>query len=125
MVNLLLFPTAGKCGALLIQCTLGFPVTSPNFKSKKLLLLPSFYFYEVLEQLKTFHLERVLRFVSIACNFLRDTTFSWWPREVSYRDSPCIWESANLMFMGSSRHEFTLSQLKSRTDVAVGFLPLC
>ena len=40
------FPTAGKCGALLIQCTVGFHLTSPNFKSKKLLLLPSFYFCE-------------------------------------------------------------------------------
>ena len=100
-------------------------MTSRNFKSKKLLLLPSFYFYEVLEQLKTFHLERVLRFVSIASNFLRNRTFTWWMRELSCRDSPCTWETANFMFMGSSRDDFTISQLNSLTDVAVGFRPSC
>ena len=87
------------------------------------MLLPSFYFCEVLEQLKTFHLERVLRFVSIASNFLRNKTFTWWPRELSCRDIPCIWESVNLIFMGSSRDDFTLSQLNSLTDVAVDFRP--
>ena len=83
----------------------------------------SFYFCEVFEQLKTFHLERILRFLSMACNFLRNTTFTWWPRELSRRDRPCIWESVNLMFMGSSRDDFKFAQLNSLTDVAVGFRP--
>ena len=97
--------------------------------NKKLSILPTFYFHDVLEQLKTnfhtnFRFKRVLGFV-IECSwlskFLLDAAFTWRPRELScrfkkmtyfrkfcYLNSSCFRKSINLMFMSFSKNKFTL-----------------
>ena len=64
-----------------------------KIQTKKLSILPSFYFYDALEQLKTnfhtnFRFKRVLGFVieyTWTSKLLRDAAFTWRPRELSYK----------------------------------------
>lgn len=39
--------------------------------------------------------------------FLCNTTFTWWPRELSFRNTHCIWKV--LMFIGSSRDDYAFA----------------
>ena len=63
----------------------GFHKRSPKFKLRKKSILLSFYFHEVLQQLKTliytnFQFQRVLHFAiedAWISRLLRDSTFSW------------------------------------------------
>ena len=68
-------------------------MTSLKIQSKKLSILPRFYFHDTLKQLKTnfhanFRFKRVLGFVieyAWISKLLRDVAFTWRPRELSCR----------------------------------------
>ena len=100
-----------------------------KIQTKKLSILPRFYFHDALEQLKTnfhtnFRFKRVLGFVieyAWISKLLRDAAFAWRPREFSCRlkkglisgnfirlNSLYNRKSINLMFMSFSRNKFTL-----------------
>ena len=66
--------------------------TSSKFKTKKLSIILSFYFYKVLEQLQNntytnFPFEQALCFVMYSTleflSFLRDAASRWWPTDLS------------------------------------------
>ena len=90
--------------------------------SLKLLILLIFYFNDVSEQLKTnihthFCSEWVLSFVidyAWISKLLRDAVFTWrpsWLKSDLFRDylnSSCIGKSFILLFLSSSRNNFTL-----------------
>ena len=81
----------GDCEQLLPNCWFSHDVT--KIQTKKLSILPGFYFYDALEQLKanfhpSFRFKRVLGFViEYACipKLLRDAAFTWRPKELSWR----------------------------------------
>ena len=76
---------------IIINCWFSHDVT--KIQTKKLSILPRFYFHDVLEQLKTnfhttFPFKRVLGFVieyPWISKLLRDAAFTWRPRERSCR----------------------------------------
>ena len=121
-----------------------------NIQTKKLSILPRFYFHDALEQLKTnfhgnFRFKRVLGFVieyAWIFKLLPDVAFTWRPRELSpravtlvkkviyfrescYLNSSWIRKSITLMFMSSSRNKFALLYQNSARDVSLGFRPPC
>ena len=71
----------------------GFHLTSLKFETKKISILPRFYFHDALEQLKTnfhanFGFKSVLGFVieyAWISKLLRDAEFTWRPRGLSCR----------------------------------------
>ena len=76
---------------IIINCWFLHDVT--KIQTKKLSILPRFYFHDALEQLKTnfqtnFRFKRVLGFVieyAWISKLLRDVAFTWRPRELSFR----------------------------------------
>ena len=76
---------------LCAYCWFSHDVT--KIQTKKLSILPRFYFHDALEQLKTnlhtnFRFKRVLGFVielAWTSKLLREVAFTWRPRELSYR----------------------------------------
>ena len=126
------------------NCWFSHDVT--KIQTKKLSILPRFYFHDALEQLKTnfhtnFRFKRVFGFVieyAWISRPLRDAAFTWLPRELSCRlkkltyfrkfcclNSSCIRKSITLIFMSLSKNKFTLLLQNSVTDVSVGFRPPC
>ena len=125
------------------NCWFSHDVT--KIQTTKLSILLRFYFHGVLEQLKTnfqtnVRFKRFLGFVieyAWISKLLRDATFTWRPRELSFRlksdffeefcylNSSSIRKSITLMFMSSSRSKFTLLWQNTVTDLSVGFRPPC
>ena len=113
-----------------------------KIQSKKLSILPRFYFHDALEQLKTnFRFKRVLGFVieyAWISKLSRNVAFTWRPRELScrfkkmayfrtfcYLNSSCISKSITVMFMSFSKNKFTLLSENLVTNVSVGFRSPC
>ena len=100
-----------------------------KIQTRKLTIIPRFYFHDVLQQLKTnfhknFRFKRVLGFVieyAWISKLLSAAVFTWRPRELSlyvkkmtyfgefcHLNSSCIRKSITLIFMSSSKNKFTL-----------------
>ena len=108
-----------------------------KIQTKKLSILPRFFFHGALEQLGTNSLGFVIEYTWIS-KLLRDAACTWRPGELScrlkkttffrkfcYVNSSFIRKSITLMFISFSKNKFTLLEQNSVTDVSVGFRPPC